>query len=152
MSTFTSNNFELNSKMYSIPIEKAKESRLLPKTNSRTLLWMTQQTQHFNFSHSNSTTHIQTQITTISSQYAQHTQQLLRFNCLTIHYHNSYIYRHNFSSVFILLFCQRLIYRRDHRRKCSTGKTFIINFWFVGKSVDNKKILLLINLLTEKAR
>jgi hypothetical protein len=69
------------------------------------------------------------------------------------HYQNSYIYRQHFPSVFVLSFRSQLIYRRDHRHKCSVDKSLVDNFLPVGKSIisNKKKILLSMDLLTGKA-
>jgi hypothetical protein len=43
-----------------------------------------------------------------------------------------------------------LIYQQNHQQRCSVGESFVINFLFVGKSVGNKNILLLMDLLIKK--
>ena len=45
----------------------------------------------------------------------------------------------DFSSAFVLSFRWQLIYRRDHKQKCSVDESLVDNFLSVGKSVSNKK-------------
>ena len=58
----------------------------------------------------------------------------------------------DFSSAFVLSFRWQLIYRQDHKQKCSVDESLVDNFLSVGKSVSNKEILLPMDLLTEKVR